>query len=94
MRLKALGLQLSKEKPIFIPVFIQPNGNYSKDVIISMRTWFTGPTAQKQGFPMVSFIHPNPFKTHYLINQLTVVTHLLQGERNHNEPKCKRNVVC
>ena len=75
-RLKALVLQLSKEQPIFIPVFIQPYGNYSKDVIISMRTWFTGPAAQKQRFPMVSFIHPNHSKHHhYLINQLTVITY-------------------
>lgn len=74
MRLKALVLQLSKEQPIFIPVFIQPYGNYSKDVIISVRTWFTGPTAQKQRFPMVSsFTQIHSKHHHYLINQLTVI---------------------
>ena len=61
LRLNALVLHLSKEQLTLIQAFIQPNGNSSKDVIISTRSWFTGPTAQKQR--SLGLFHPNPLKT-------------------------------
>lgn len=47
-------------------LFIQPDGDYSKDVITSPKTWHTGPTTQKSEIPVVSFVHPNPLKTQSL----------------------------